>query len=123
MSLRVERHTLRAVLTLGSLELVEDMPVGCQLLPEKALGLGDMVEFLAELVYIVAQVRAVVVGGLFFRVVGQFADRVEFLLGLAVAFRHCANRAEHTTGHTTAGGDEAAYSGDPERIVEGKGAA
>ena len=122
MSLGVKRHTLRAVLTLGGLELVEDMPVGRQLLPEKALGLGDMVEFLAELVYVVAQIRAVAVGGLFFSVVGQFADRVELLRGLAVASRHCADRTEHTASHATAGSDEAAYSGDPERIMEGQGA-
>ena len=68
MSLGVKRHTLRAVLTLGGLELVEDLPVRRQFLPEQLLCLGDVVEFLAELVYIVAQVRAVVVRGLLFRV-------------------------------------------------------
>ena len=44
MSLGVECHTLGAVLTLGGLELVEDMPVSRQLLPEKALRLSDVVK-------------------------------------------------------------------------------
>ena len=122
MGLGVERHAFGAVLTLGGLELVENLPMRRQFLPEQLLGLGDVVEFLAELVYIVAQVRAVVVSGLLFSVVGQFADRVEFFLSLAVAFRYCANRTEHTTGHATTGSYKAAYGGDPQRIMEGQGA-
>lgn len=119
VSLRVQRHALGAVLALGRLELVEDLPVGCQLLPKKALGVRDMVKLFAELVYIIAQVRVVVVGGLLFRVMCQLADRVELLLGLAVAFRHSTNRSEHAARDTSAGGDEAAYGSDPERIMEG----
>ena len=53
MGLGVKSHAFGAVLMLGGLELVENLPVRRQFLPEKALGLGDMVEFLAELVYIV----------------------------------------------------------------------
>ena len=96
--------------------------MGRQLLAEKALSTRDAVELLIELVYIVAKVRTVIIRGLFLRVMGQFADRVEFLRGLAMAPRHCADSAEHTASHTAAGSDEAAYGGDPQRIVERQGA-
>lgn len=68
VSLRVERHTLRAVLALGGLELVEYLPVGRQLLPEQKLSTRDPVELLAEQINIITQVCVVIIRRLLFSI-------------------------------------------------------
>ena len=53
---------------LSGLELVENLPVGRQLLPEQLLSACNPVELLAEHVDIITQVRVMVISGLLFRV-------------------------------------------------------
>lgn len=68
VSLGVQRHALRAVLTLGGLELVENLPVGRQLLPEQPLSTRDPVELLAEQINIITQVCVVIIRRLLFSI-------------------------------------------------------
>ena len=68
MSLRIQRHALGAVLMLGGLELVENLPMGRQFLPEQKLSTRDPVELLTEQINIITQVRVMVISGLLFRV-------------------------------------------------------
>ena len=61
---------------LGCLELVENLPVSRQLLPEQLLSARDPVELLTKQVNIITQVCVMVIRRLLFRIVRSLADRL-----------------------------------------------